>query len=295
MHSRLVLLGGGNALGRALIRLGAEEDIGFVAPKPSTHTWDVAGLKDVIEQVKPDVVINLAYYYDWFQAGTIDCDVFPEQEQVVAQLAKLCAANNCTLLQPSSYRVFDGLRTTAYSETDECKPLSERGKALLRMEQSIRELCPQHIILRFGWLLDDSHSSLLGRVLQRAQEHIALELADDRRGNPTPIDDAARVMLAIIKQLDCAASLWGTYHYGAQEAATSLSVGQAILSEAKFWVPSISQEIDARGHASFTDAIIEPQHGVLDCRKITYTFGIKPRSWRASMSDLLHSYYRSVN
>jgi dTDP-4-dehydrorhamnose reductase len=27
-----MLLGGGNALGQALIRLGAEEDIGFLAP-----------------------------------------------------------------------------------------------------------------------------------------------------------------------------------------------------------------------------------------------------------------------
>lgn len=295
MRSRLVLLGGGNALGRAVMRLGAEDDISFVSPRPDGHTWDVQGLADVLQQVKPDVVINLAYYYDWFQAGAIDPAVFPEQENVVTALAELCAQHNCALLQPSSYRVFDGSRTTAYTEEDECRPLSERGKALLRMEQSVREHSAKHLILRFGWLLDDSHSSLLGRVLQRAQEHIALELADDRRGNPTPVEDAARVILAMLKQLDCGAQLWGTYHYGAQEAATSLSVGQAILAEAKYWVPSIEQAVDARGHASFGDAIIEPQHGVLDCRKITHTFGIKPRSWRASMSDLLHSYYRNAN
>ncbi|MDR3559812.1 MAG: hypothetical protein P4N59_00020, partial [Negativicutes bacterium] len=34
MRMRLMLLGGGNALGQALIRLGAEEDIGFLAPRP---------------------------------------------------------------------------------------------------------------------------------------------------------------------------------------------------------------------------------------------------------------------
>lgn len=37
MRMRLMLLGGGNALGQALIRLGAEEDIGFLAPaRPKT-------------------------------------------------------------------------------------------------------------------------------------------------------------------------------------------------------------------------------------------------------------------
>ena len=121
-----------------------------------------------------------------------------------------------------------------------------------------------------------------------------MEMADDRRGNPTPVEDAARVILAILKQLDCSAPLWGTYHYGGQEAATALSVAQAILAEAQAWRPQLSQEVEARAHASFADAVIEPQHGVLDTRKITHTFGIKPRAWRTGLADLLDSYYRNV-
>ena len=44
MRMRLMLLGGGNALGQALIRLGAEEDIGFLAPRPPEQGWDAASL-----------------------------------------------------------------------------------------------------------------------------------------------------------------------------------------------------------------------------------------------------------
>ena len=44
MRMRLMLLGGGNALGQALIRLGAEEDIGFLAPRPPESGWDAASL-----------------------------------------------------------------------------------------------------------------------------------------------------------------------------------------------------------------------------------------------------------
>jgi dTDP-4-dehydrorhamnose reductase len=47
-------------------------------------------------------------------------------------------------------------------------------------------------------------------------------------------------------------------------------------------------------HASFPDAMIEPQHGVLDSLKITQTFGIKPRAWRTGLAELLDSYYRNV-
>src|SRR3546814_8397873 len=58
--------------------------------------------------------------------------------------------HNIILLQPSSYRVFDGSRATAYSEKDEPVPLGLRGQALWRIEQSVRATCPQHVLLRFG-------------------------------------------------------------------------------------------------------------------------------------------------
>ncbi|RZI90342.1 MAG: NAD(P)-dependent oxidoreductase, partial [Pseudomonas sp.] len=68
MRMRLMLLGGGNALGQALIRLGAEEDIGFLAPRPPDNGWDPASLTLLLDEHRPNVVINLAYYFDWFQA-----------------------------------------------------------------------------------------------------------------------------------------------------------------------------------------------------------------------------------
>ncbi len=178
-------------------------------------------------------MINLAYYFDWFQAEAVSEQRLAGQERAVERLAELCQHHNIILLQPSSYRVFDGSRATAYSEKDEPVPLGVRGQALWRIEQSVRATCPQHVLLRFGWLLDDSTDGILGRFLARAEQPEELLLADDRRGNPTPVDDAARVIISVLKQLDCAAPLWGTYHYAGHEATTPLALGQAILTEAR--------------------------------------------------------------
>lgn len=292
MQMRLMLLGGGNALGQALIRLGAEEDIGFLAPCPPDKGWDASSLTQLLDDNRPDVVINLAYYFDWFQSSRVDEAALANQERAVERLAELCQHYQLVLLQPSSYRVFDGVRTTAYSEKDEVAPLDARSRALWRIEQTVRALCPRHVLLRFGWLLDDSPNGLMGRFLRRLEQGEKMALADDRRGNPTPVDDAARVMLAVIKQLDCQAPLWGTYHYGGHEASTPLVVGQAIYAEAAKYREFSLEGMSAIAHADCPDAVDEPQHGVLACKKIFNTFGIKPRAWRAGLPHLLECYYR---
>lgn len=289
-----MLLGGGNALGQALIRLGAEEDIGFLAPRPPESGWDAASLTQLLDDTRPDALVNLAYYFDWFQAEAVSEVRLAAQERAVERLAELCQHHQIRLLQPSSYRVFDGSRATAYSEKDEPLPLGSLGQALWRIEQSVRAACPRHVLLRFGWLLDESPEGLLGRFLARAERDTSLFLADDRRGNPTPVDDAARVILAVLKQLDCQAPLWGTYHYGGHEATTALALGQAVLSEARHLRDNLIEEIVAQAHAARPDAGQEPQHAVLACKKILHTFGIKPRAWRAGLPSLLDRYYRHV-
>jgi len=294
MRMRLMLLGGGNALGQALIRLGAEENIGFLAPRPPEGGWDAASLTQLLDDHRPDALVNLAYYFDWFQAGAVSDQRLAQQERGVERLAELCQHHQITLVQPSSYRVFDGSRATAYSEKDDPVPLGQRGQALWRIEQSVRATCPQHVLLRFGWVLDESLDGLLGRFLTRADQPHELLLPDDRRGNPTPVDDAARVILSVLKQLDCASPLWGTYHYAGNEATTPLVLGQAILAEAALRHPLAIQVPTAVAHAASHDASEEPQNAVLACKKILHTFGIKPRAWRAGLPPLLERFYRNV-
>src|SRR3990167_6993793 len=294
MRMRLILLGGGNALGQALIRLGAEEDIGFLAPRPPESAWDASSLTQLLDDTRPDALVNLAYYFDWFQSEEVDEARLVTQERAVERLAELCQHHQIRLLQPSSYRVFDGARATAYSEKEDPAPLGVRGQALWRFERRVRAICPRHVLLRFGWLLDDSSNGLLARFLQRAEGGEALYLADDRRGNPTPVDDAARVILAVLKQLDCQSPLWGTYHYGGHETTTSLALGQAVLSEARNFRSNLVGEVIAQAHAARPDAVEEPQHAVLACKKILHTFGIKPRAWRSGLPSLLDRYYRHV-
>lgn len=294
MHMRLLLLGGGSALGQCLIRQGAEEGINFLAPRPPDGGWDASSLTQLLDETRPDVVINLAYYFDWFQNDVFDEERFAFQQRAVERLAGLCNHLDAILLQPTSYRVFDGARATAYSERDEPAPRGRRGQALLRIEQGVRAMCSRHVLLRFGWILDDSPDGALDRFLRHSAQVTGMRLADDRRGNPTLVDDAARVMLAVLKQLDCEAPLWGTYHYGGHEATTQLVLAESILAEARTLCGLKVEAIVAQPHAERASAEDEPQYAVLACKKILHAFGVKPRAWRSGLHSLIERYYRHV-
>lgn len=291
MRMRLLLLGGGNLLGQSLLEQGAAENVEFHTPKPPTEGWNPQNLASLLEQVKPDCVVNLAYYFDWFQAREVDENKLNSQIDIIEHLAKLCQQHSIILFQPSSYRVFGGTRITAYNETDEPLPISILGQKLCQMEQTVAEQCTKHILVRFGWLLDYSTNGKVGRLIKRAETLAEIQLADDRRGNPTPVDDAARVILGILQQLDCDSELWGTYHYGGMEATSSLAWGQVALAEARNYDSQLTENIIARPHTDFNDAAVEPQYAVLACKKILHTFGIKQRAWRAAIPELFKSFY----
>lgn len=291
MRMRLLLLGGGNLLGQSLIEQGSIEDIAFHTPIPPVEGWTAGNLETLLAEIKPDCIVNLAYYFDWFQAREVDAEKLNKQIAIIEVLAKLCNKHSIILFQPSSYRVFGGTRVTAYSETDEPLPISVLGQALWQMEQMVRDLCAKYILIRFGWLLDYSADGKVGRLLKRAETLPEVWLADDRRGNPTPVDDAARVILGILQQLDCEAALWGTYHYGGMEATSSLAWGQVALAEARNYRSELTENIIAKPHIDFPDAAVEPQHAVLACKKILHTFGIKQRAWRTVIPELFKRFY----
>jgi len=76
--------------------------------------------------------------------------------------------------------------------------------------------------------------------------------------------------------------------------AAALTLGQAILAEARAFRAFAIGDPTAQAHAACTDAADEPQHAVLACRKILNTFGIKPRAWRSGLPSLLDRFYRHV-
>src|SRR5690606_4415759 len=98
-------------------------------------------------------------------------------------------------------------------------------------------------------------------------------------GQPVAVKDLARVMAAIILQLDCGAEAWGTYKYAGAEESTLYELGLSIAG-----MPGIPggtkvvDEVPEWGH-------LEPVNNTMVCTKIRNTFGIKQLPWRTWLTE----------
>lgn len=290
MRMRVLLLGEESRLGQALLGQAAAESITIEAERCPPGGWLPDVLESLFDRVCPDLVINLAHYHEQFQLGEQDALALAGQHAFAERVVDLCAVRGAIPFLLSSARVFDGLKSGLYSEKDEVAPGDPLGQLQASLEACARQATNRHLILRLSWVLDASLQGLLGRLLGQIHSGGPLQLAEEWRGNPTPVDDAARVMLALLKQLDCQASLFGTYHYGSSEASSWISFASSLIQELLATqrierdpqvqpVPFSSQALAGR----------EPQNASLASRRILMACGVKPRAWRTQLGPLLEA------
>lgn len=220
-----------------------------------------------------DMVVNLL---------TLDDPRVAEQDPAMARhrlldlplaLADAAAARDMAMLQLSSCYVFDGRKQSAYLASNPGQPLGLMGQLLWQCEQQLRSLLSRHILLRTSWSL----RRFCQLVLSERNAVAPVHLSSRFRGQPVPGADLARVICAILQQIDCGAEVWGTYQYAGLEETSLYELGLNIIQQLPSEpVPRLVDEM-----ADWMD--LEPANATLNCKKIRNTFGIKPLSWREAL------------
>lgn len=192
-------------------------------------------------------------------------------------IAEFARDKGMALFQLSSCYVFDGRKQSGYIASNPGQPVNELGNWQWECEQALRTLLPRHIILRTGWSL--------GRFIRKVQASTAanetLTLPGRCVGQPVSVQDLARVMTAVIQQLDCGAEVWGTYQYAGAEEISLYELGLAIAG-----LPGIPEDIHVVDDMPLWGAL-EPPNTTLICTKIRNTFGIKQQPWRSGLANEL--------
>ena len=242
----------------------------------NTASVDLAVLESWIP-ADTDLIVNALWLADPEAAKEHPDDVKRAALSLPLALGEFARDRNIAMLQLSTCYIFDGRKQTAYIASNPGQPMNQLGVWQWECEQGLRGLLTRHIILRTGWSL--------GRFIRKVQASTAagtrLSLPGRCVGQPLAVTDLARVMRAIIQQLDCGAEVWGTYQYAGSEGISLYELGLAIAG-----LPGIPEDLHLVDEVNGWGQL-EPVNTRLVCTKIRNTFGIKQVPWRVGLTDEL--------
>lgn len=208
--------------------------------------------------------------------------IAPGWRDELAVVVGHCRQGDRGLVFLSSSQVYEGTGPVLHLETDAAVPKGEYAQALAEAGALVRDGCRKRLVLRLGPLIAGGGPSPLAGLLPPLLAGETLELDNQQQVFPTPVDDLARVALAALKQLDCGAQRWGTYHYQSSEWGTWYQLADAVLALTSQYRP-VPGCLLARGEPA-------PVFGgglQLSCRKLLNTFGIKQRPWRPALAAMV--------
>jgi dTDP-4-dehydrorhamnose reductase len=212
---RYAVLGAAGQLGRDLCpRLPGEVVALSRTGTPAADLTRPESLRAMLDEVRPDAVVNCAAYNFVDRAEGEPPEAFAVNAWGVRELARLCGQRDCLLVHFSTDYVFglDPARREPWTESDAPGPVSVYGLSKLAGEYLVRSLCPRHLVLRtcglYGvWGSGGKGGNFVETMLRLAGQGKPLRVVDDQICTPSYTVDVAETAVALM-----AAGRPGLYH-----------------------------------------------------------------------------------
>lgn len=248
---------------------------------------DLIQVRNVIREIKPDLIVNPAAYTAVDKAETeieLAMRVNGEAPGLMAEEAKKLGA---AIIHYSTDYVFDGTKASPYVESDPTCPINVYGASKLAGEQAIQASGVPHLILRTSWVYGMRGKNFLLTVLRLAQDRDELRIVGDQHGAPTwcrtIADTTAHIVAQAVSESD-SQDWWqeksGLYHLTAQGQTTWAGFTEAILANA---VLQKKPKVTAITTQEYPLPAKRPHYSVISSKKLINEFCDLP-AWEKSLN-----------
>ncbi|BCB28732.1 NAD(P)-dependent oxidoreductase [Sulfurimicrobium lacus] len=240
-------------------------------------------IRAVIREVRPDLIVNPAAY-----TAVDKAESEPELAMAVNGIAPGIMAEEAkklgaAMIHYSTDYVFDGRKTSPYTEEDIPSPLNVYGKTKLAGEQAVQAAGIPHLILRTSWVYGARGKNFLLTILRLAKEREELKIVADQIGAPTwsrmIAEATAQILAQSVSPLTPHPSLLtGVYNLTAAGRTSWCGFTQAIVENAQAGtrvmpIPTSDYPLPAP----------RPLFSLLASDKLARTFGVALPLWDESL------------
>ena len=232
-------------------------------------------LRAAIRGTRPELIVNAAAYtaVDRAEAeADLAMSINGLAPGVMAEEAKALGA---LLVHYSTDYVFDGAKSTPYTEADPPRPINTYGRSKLAGEQAIQTVGCRHLIFRTSWVYGLRGHNFLLTMRRLAKEKEQLSIVADQIGAPTwsrMISEATTLALR-------GDPPDGIYHMTSAGSASWHDFARAIL-ETQGWggrlIPIPAQDYPLPAQ--------RPANSRLDNGKLAAIFGLALPEWQRALA-----------
>ena len=238
-------------------------------------------VKKVLNEVKPDVVINCA------AATNVDgCEAnqdlaFKINSLGPRNLAMVAEELGAKIVQVSTDYVFSGVGETPLKESDLVAPVSVYGKTKLLGEEFVRDFSSKYYIVRTAWLYGYVGHNFVYTMMKLGKDRDTLSVVNDQLGNPTHANDLAYHILKLIQTEE-----YGVYHCTGKGECSWYDFASEImkLSGRNCTVnPCTSEEYKSM----YPNSADRPAYSSLDNMMLRCTIGDEMRDWKDALKTFM--------
>lgn len=256
-----------------------------------------AMIRQVISEVKPDLIINCAAHTQPDKAESETKLVRSINTFAPIIMAEEAQQLGATLIHISTQHVFDGRKNTPYTEEDIPNPINAYGQSKFLGEQGVQQKCERHIILRTAWVYSTfGKRNFVKTMLKLGAEREELHVVFDQVSTSSWARDIAQAVVQLISLLSLdrtqKPTLRGIYHLTNSGIVSRYDFAVAIFEEAQqLGFPLKVQRVVPITTPEYPTLAQRPAYSVLSNKKISAVLGTYPSHWRKSLRQMLKQLY----
>ena len=280
---RILLTGREGQVARSLLKKALEwPELELIpAGRPEVELAEPGSIARVIRAVVPDLVINAAAFTAVDQAEDEPDLAFRINAEAAGEAAAAARELGAGIIQLSTDYVFDGQKSTPYTEDAATNPVSVYGRSKLAGEEAVRAANPEHVVLRTAWVYSPFGRNFVKTMAAAAHDRDVLNVVDDQFGSPTSALDLADAILAIAARWPAGSGR--TYHLAGAGSANWYELATEVMAHcARLGLPTA--EIRPITTADWPTKAVRPPYAVLDCSRIETDLDIRLPDWRPSVA-----------
>ena len=226
--------------------------------------------------------INCAAYTNVDKAESLTADALSVNVKGAKNLAVASKTTNTVLVHISTDFVFDGLKSSPYTEEDMAVPIGSYGRSKLQGEKEIMAETQEYFILRTSWLYSEFGNNFMKSILKFGKEKDTLSVVYDQIGTPTYARDLAKFILKIVEDRN---TDFGLYNFSNEGVASWYDFAKAI-----FDIEKIEVNLSPIRSSEYPLPARRPSYSVLDKGKIKRVFYTEIPYWRDSLYMALRAF-----